>query len=280
MLKMINGRKTQDNVELKNINFEFKIGESIVITAQGKEKLSLLLKVLSGVYQLDSGSYTLNDENILSINDKFFYVNSELCHNDCETVHDLIFNYTLYYTNFNRKGIAGLLNSVNICMQDRIENLSNSYRNFIYLVIGLCSNASYIFFEDLFTDVNERTKKIMKNIIQEHSNNKCFILTSTELNDFKDVITHIGICRDNIELYSIDHFDDYSKFSISYYNEIDLEAFKKYNLRYINALHRTAIIIVENSNSTSNFFLDSEPIIYDKLEFDLSDIYHCIGVIK
>lgn len=278
MLKMINGSKTKNKINLNNINIEFKIGESIVITAQDAQRLSLLLKVLSGVYQLRTGSYTLNDENITSINDDFFYVHSDLRHNECITVQDLIFHYTLYYTNFNRKGIVGLLNGVDICMKDRVEELSNSYRNFIYLVIGLCSNASYIFFEDLFTNVNDKTKDIMKKIIQEHNNNKCFVFTTTELNDFKDVITHIGICHEDIKMYPIDHFDCYSKFAISYYNEINLETFKKYKLRYINALHRTAIIIVENSNSTTNFFLDSEPIIYDKLEFDLSDIYHCIGV--
>ncbi len=277
MLKIVLGNKTEDSTILKDINLEFDVGQTIVITGENSTRPYLLLKVLSGLYTLDTGSYTLDGKEVLDFNEEFYYISNSMIHNECETIHDLVYHFSLYYKNFSFDNVASMLNSVDLGMYDRLKKISNGKRNAIYFIIGICTNAKFIFFEDLLMNIDKRAKKSIQNLMKKHNKTHCFVTTTADLNDYTNIATHVGIYNSYLNFYPVTIFDIYTKFSISYYNEIDLDRFKRYGLKYLKSMHRTAIIIVENSRATSNFILDTEPIVFDSIDFDLSDIYYCTG---
>lgn len=276
MIKMISASKKYDDETIDNLNFEIAMGESVVITSKNVARTSLLLKVLSGLYKLDSGECTINNKIVNGITNDIFYYAPSLIHRDCDTIFDLMTHYSLYYDNYDRFLVEEMLNSINIRIHTKLDSLSISMKKFVYFTAAICSNATYLFLDSILEDVDTNTIKIMKKYLHKH-NNRCFVMSGLELNRFDEVVTHIGIYKTELKFHSVHLFDKYSKFAITYYDEVDLEDFKKYKLKYIKAVQRCATVIAANNSSTRNFFIDSEPIQYDKIELELNDIFYCIG---
>lgn len=277
MVKMISGCKTKGEIAVNDINLELSIGKSMIITGKNSEKNSLLIEMLSGLFHLDSGEYTYNDKPIQNLTDDFFYFSRHNLKVGFEKVVDLVHHYALYYDKFNFKLVSEMLNSINMKTDNKLSSLTHSEINYVYFSIGICSNASYLFLDNILEDVEKNLKNKIQYTIEKHNNNRCFVMTCRDLNDYDDIVTHIGIFKNELKIYPKTFLDDFSKFNISYYEPIDLEDFKKYNLIYIRPVDHTAIVIANNNQSTKHFFLDSNPTSFTKIKMNLEDIFYCLN---
>lgn len=279
MLRMINVNKKENKTILNDVNLEFKFGESTVILGPDIEKKSLLLKLLSGLYRVDSGECTIDGNVLKQVDKSFFYLPYEPGFKEFNTIRDLVQHYLLYYPLMDTD-MRRVLNSVNLNMSDKLVNLSFSNLKLTYLILAIFSNASYLFLDNIFLNVDAEVKKYMQIIMKD---NKCgkqaYIITGLDIKDYEDLVDNILIVNYEIKNYSLSIFNKFIKYSMSFSDEIYLEDFDKYKLTFMKSLKRSAIIIMRKDFIyNSNVLTDCSPKVFDVIDFDIEDIFHCIGV--
>lgn len=278
MLRMINVNKKENKTILNDVNLEFKFGESTVILGPDIEKKSLLLKLLSGLYRVDSGECTIDGNVLKQVDKSFFYLPYEPGFKEFNTIRDLVQHYLLYYPLMDTD-MRRVLNSVNLNMSDKLVDLSFSNLKLTYLILAIFSNASYLFLDNIFLNVDTEAKKYMKRILK---NNKCgkqaYIITGLNIKEYEGLVDNVLIVNHEIKNYPLSIFKGFVKYSMSFGNEIFLEDFDKYKLTYMKSLKRSAIIIMRKDFFyNSNVLTDCNPKLFDVIDFDIEDILHCTG---
>ncbi len=280
MIKMKNVSKIYNKTILKNINFDVELRESVVITGDFSESSNVLLKMLAGIYQVETGEYTHNNKNVDSLNNDFFFIAMNLNYSNFNTVQDLINYYALYYNTFDLKTIGFMLNSVNITTSELISNYTISEIKMLYLILSIQSGASFIFIENLFYNVEQGIVLKMKDIILKGQKaSRSFIMTSNHIDDYDGLVDSIVFIRNNTaKKFNLEFFDSFYKCSVIYKEKVEESSFRKYNPLYLKVYRRNIIIILKNDNISINSLVeDTTPIYYDKVQLDLSDIFYCLG---
>ncbi|MFI3252686.1 MAG: ATP-binding cassette domain-containing protein [bacterium] len=278
MIQLINVNKIDKKASIKNVNVELKEGESTVIVGTNLEQKTLLLKVMSGIYQPDEGNVNFNGAQLKLMDKTFFYVPSEPGYKEFSDVRQLFKHYTLYYDNFD-KDLTKVMNSVQISMNDLLETLCFSKIKLVYLIIALYSNSKYIFLDNILANVTQEVKEHMLRIMKKNRlKNQGLIFTAKDLEGLDGIIQNVMIVKDNVNIYPTTILNQYLKVTLSFKEKIDVEEFKKYKFNYMYPMKRTAIVIMKDDDTyIKNVFTDCSPSSYDILDLELDDIFHCIG---
>lgn len=278
MLKIDSGYKYYGETFLENITIELKDKESTAIIGPDADRNLLLIKLLSGMYSLDNGFHTFEGVEQKQLPNTFFCIpHVPLC-KEFVTVKALIKHYILYYDLFDIKLMMKFLNKIEILLKNEVEKLSFSQIKLLYLAIAISSGAKWIFIENTFVNIEHKYVQLMKKYIKGHKNRRNFIMCGRNLDEFDGLITNVIILKDEACNYSLSLFDNFEKFSVSYKENPDQELVDKYQLVHYKSLARQAFVIVRKGYGMDyNFFLDSKPLIYDVVDFEINDLFYCIG---
>lgn len=212
---------------LDAVSFNLKEGEVHALLGENGAGKSTLMKIMSGIYTWDSGSYRFEGHDITELNPKkaqdlgIAIIHQEL--NMCTdlTVAENIFlgkELTAYGVvdqkrmNQMAKDVLTQL-KIDIDPQTVVKNLPVSKQQMVEIAKALSSNARVLIMDEPTSALTEREIVELFRIINELKNNGCAIVyISHRLEELKEITDRVSIFRDGqfiaTKHYSETHLDE------------------------------------------------------------------------
>ncbi len=181
-----------DQPILKNLNFELTAGEKIKIEGQNGSGKSTLSKVLTGLYNSNSGDFLINDNisqlfDIEKIKDKILLVsNEDILFNDTiegniclgkEISNSVIIEYAKKIDFYDF--IAQKEEALQFMISENGKNLSTGQRKKILLLRALLSNAEVVILDEVLSGMDVESRFKIEKLIN-YDKSKSYIIISHE----------------------------------------------------------------------------------------------------
>lgn len=197
MIQITNLTKNFDKiVAIDNITLNIDKGSVVGLVGSNGSGKSTLLRVLSGVYEPNGGTVTI-DGNVLSDNPKakgecyfipdfpFFYNNS--------TIDNIAFLYRNLYPNWSEDAFNRFCTIFPIQRNSRIINMSKGMQRQAALILALSTCPKYLFLDEIFDGLDPVVRQMLKRILIEHvaENEMTVVIASHNLRELEDLCDRI-----------------------------------------------------------------------------------------
>lgn len=197
MIEITNLSKKFDKIAaIDNISLNIDKGSVVGLVGSNGSGKSTLLRVLSGVYEPNGGTVTI-DGSVLSDNPKakgdcyfipdfpFFYNNS--------TIDNIAFLYRNLYPNWSEEAFNRYCTIFPIQRKARIINMSKGMQRQAALILALSTCPKYLFLDEIFDGLDPVVRQMLKRILIEHvaENEMTVVIASHNLRELEDLCDRI-----------------------------------------------------------------------------------------
>ena len=159
---------------------------------------STLLRMMAGVLKPDSGQIYVDGEPVWdnpSAKSKFFYISDDQFYYPNATPSDLISFYKNFYPAFDESRFLEFLKSFGLDYNRKINTFSKGMKKQISILLGICSNASYIFCDETFDGLDPVMRQAIKSLFAKEIEEKGLtpIIASHSLRELEDICDLIGV---------------------------------------------------------------------------------------
>lgn len=209
-------------IKIKNVNKTFssvKAVDQITLTIQnglvfgmlgtnGAGK-STLLRMMAGVLKPDNGQIYIDGEQIWdnpNAKSKIFYISDEQFYYPNATPTDLISFYKNYYPAFDEVRFREYLNNFGLDYNRKISTFSKGMKKQVSILLGICSNASYLLCDETFDGLDPVMRQAIKSLFAKEIEDRGLtpIIASHNLRELEDICDHIGLLHKGGVLLSKD----------------------------------------------------------------------------
>ena len=209
-------------IKIKNVNKTFscvKAVDQITLTIQnglvfgmlgtnGAGK-STLLRMMAGVLKPDNGQLYIDGEQIWdnpNAKSKIFYISDEQFYYPNATPTDLISSYKNYYPAFDEVRFREYLNNFGLDYNRKISTFSKGMKKQVSILLGICSNASYLLCDETFDGLDPVMRQAIKSLFAKEIEDRGLtpIIASHNLRELEDICDHIGLLHKGGVLLSKD----------------------------------------------------------------------------
>ena len=209
-------------IKIKNVNKTFscvKAVDQITLTIQnglvfgmlgtnGAGK-STLLRMMAGVLKPDNGQLYIDGEQIWdnpNAKSKIFYISDEQFYYPNATPTDLISFYKNYYPAFDVVRFREYLNNFGLDYNRKISTFSKGMKKQVSILLGICSNASYLLCDETFDGLDPVMRQAIKSLFAKEIEDRGLtpIIASHNLRELEDICDHIGLLHKGGVLLSKD----------------------------------------------------------------------------
>lgn len=191
--------KTFDNIKaISDVTININQGEILGLVGSNGSGKSSILRLLSGVYNIDSGEILLDGqgvfdnakakEDIFLVPDwPYFFPNY-----DAEMIAKL---YSKLYKKWDFKRFEDLCSIFPIDKSIKTVNMSKGMKKQLAFIIAVSSGANYILLDEIFDGIDPVIRVILKQTISDEVKNKSksFIIASHSLKEIEDMCNHVGL---------------------------------------------------------------------------------------
>ncbi len=159
-----------------------------------------LLSILTGRLYPSEGTVTVDDQTI-SNNDsalgKIFLVGEQNLFPEDMRVSRAFDTALLFYPNFDREYADKLAAKFELKTKKKIQSLSTGYASIFRLILGLCVNTPYLFFDEPVLGLDAQHRDMFyRCLLEKYALNPCTIVISTHLiAEAANVLEHAIIIR-------------------------------------------------------------------------------------
>lgn len=209
MLKINNITKKYGNkVVLDNVTLEIKENKIVGILGENGSGKTTLLKMLIGATNFNSGSITLDGENISYLtNNKISYLPDEPFLYNLKSVKDAIKMFKYFFKDFDVEKNKKLLQEFKIEETSHISSLSKGNLEKLNLSLILSRKARlYVLDEPLAgVDILAR-KQILKTIINNMEENSSMLITTHLISDVESIFDEVVFIKNGVvsELFDVE----------------------------------------------------------------------------
>ena len=159
---------------------------------------STLLRMMAGVLKPDSGQIYVDGEPIWDnpkAKSKFFYISDDQFYYPNATPSDLISFYKNFYPTFEETRFREFLANFGLDYNRKINTFSKGMKKQISILLGICSNASYVFCDETFDGLDPVMRQAIKSLFAKEIEEKGLtpIIASHSLRELEDICDHIGL---------------------------------------------------------------------------------------
>lgn len=282
-------------IKIKNVskNFEqVKAVDQITLTIQnglvfgmlgtnGAGK-STLLRMMAGVLKPDAGQIYVDGEPVWDnpkAKSKFFYISDDQFFYPNATPSDLISFYKNYYPDFDEIRFREFLASFGLDYHRKISTFSKGMKKQISILLGICSNASYLFCDETFDGLDPVMRQAIKSLFAKEMEEREFtpIIASHSLRELEDICDHIGLLHKGGVLLSKELEDlkcNLTKVQCVLSPEHD--EYLNHNLNILKMQRRGKLLTMTvrgKEEEIKTFVTKLEPVYYESLPLTLEEIF-------
>lgn len=242
---------------------------------------STLMRLMSGIYQPNGGSITIDGEPIfenVKIKDRIFYLSDDIFFLPKSTTDDMAAFYEGLYSTFSRGKYEELKKYFPIDCKKRISTFSKGMRRQSALLTALACGTDYMLMDEAFDGLDPVIRLMIKKLLAEEITNRgiTVIITSHNLRELEDLCDQIGLIHKGKLLLQKD-LDElkfgFCKVQAVYSTEVDWDAT---GLTILQKSQRGSVIslLVRGSADDTLATLESlSPIFCEVVSLTLEEVF-------
>ncbi len=199
MLAIKNITKTfGEKTALNNLSFNIPTGSVFGLIGSNGSGKSTLLRIISGVYQADSGTVEIDGESTFEnpkLKGQCFFISDFPYFYNNSTVANLSELYRNIYPNWDEQTFQKLCCIFPIKINERIINMSKGMQRQAALMLALSTRPLYLMLDEIFDGLDPVVRQLIKKLLVEMVTeyNATIIIASHNLRELEDVCDHIGL---------------------------------------------------------------------------------------
>lgn len=199
--KSFDGKAVIDGMEL-----ELKTGSVYGIAGSNGAGKSTLLRLINGIYKPDKGEITADGEPVWenpAVKSRFAFVSDEYYFEPGVNIKSLVKTYGLLYPEFDREKCLRLADELGLNVKKSVSSFSKGMKRQVSLILALCRNTDYLFFDETFDGLDPIMRTRFKNLINDEviSRGATAALTSHSLRELEDVCDELIIIHNGAVVY-------------------------------------------------------------------------------
>ena len=185
-------------VALKELSCQIPGGCIYGLVGSNGAGKSTFLRLLSGVYQADSGDITIDGlpvwENPIA-KDKLFYVPDELYFLPQSTMKKMAHYYKAIYTKFNWERYDNLTQTFGLDETANLNTFSKGMKRQAATILALSTMPDYLFFDETFDGLDPVMRNLVKSVIYNDvlERGTTTIITSHSLRELEDTCDQLAL---------------------------------------------------------------------------------------
>ncbi len=273
-------KRFQNTEALKDLSFKIKENEIFGLVGTNGSGKTTLLKMISGIYQGDTGFVTVDEEKIYENADmkgKVFYIADDSYFPLSSTCDQMKEYYKLFYPKFDESKYTKLLMQFNLKGNVKIHNLSKGMKKQISIILGVSSNAKYLLMDETFDGLDPVMRQAVKSLLVSEVCNREItpIIASHNLRELEDICDSVGLLHNGTVLIA-DEMDNikenlhkvqcvFEEEQPEMFQELDVRQCKKQGSLYILTIKGDREDILATIESRQPIFCEMIPLSLEEM---------------
>lgn len=264
---------------LDNISFDLEEGMITGLVGRNGSGKTTLLKSLCGIYDMDEGSFSLDDKdirenpslikNIAFLPDSFDYFNYY-------KVRHIPGFFKVIYEDFDETFFFEEIKRQKIDPDKNVRNFSKGQKNILGLITILASRAKILLIDEILDGMDVLNKKeILSYLIDAKDSGKAVFASSHELDQLSGISDYIFYLTKDGKLIdtSDERINQLRKIQLVFKDQVPDNLDRRMIL--VNKIGRVATILVNQSEKEVKEILNREDIVqYDILTPKIEDYFY------
>ena len=291
-------KKFDDYVALDNIDLSVPAGTAFGLLGSNGAGKSTILRLLSGIYQQELGTATIDGENIfdnVAVKERVFFINDETIQFSKFTLEELKNFYKGFYPKFSDELFAKLRETIKLPLKKRIDTFSKGMKRQAIVIIGLACQTDYLLLDEAFDGLDPTMRIIVKHMLVDAMLDRKLttIISSHNLKEINEVcdtvaLLHKGKILFNRDLDSVK--GNIHKIQVAFAIDYNKDAFNDIDLLHFEQNGSVTYLIAKGDQEDLKQKLNiKKPLIMDIIPLTLEEIfiyemeglgYDCQGIDK
>lgn len=282
-------KKFDDFTVLDDVNLTIPTGTAFGLLGSNGAGKSTILRLLCGVYHQESGSVSVDGEEVYnnpSVKKRVFFINDETIQFGKYTLKELKNFYKGFYPKFSEELFEKLRNTINLPIDKKINKFSKGMKRQAIMIIGLACQTDYLLLDEAFDGLDPTMRIIVKRMLVDAmiDRNLTTIISSHNLKEINEVCDSVALIHKGKVVFSRDldsvksniHkvqvvFKQINPELPQYYTQSDFPNLEILHLERNQSVYH--IIIRGSEEEIYEKFKSKNPIVLDIIPLSLEEIF-------
>lgn len=275
-------KKFGDFVALDNISCTIPEGCIYGLVGSNGAGKSTFLRIISGIYKADTGSLTLDGEEIFdnpNAKAKIAFVPDEMFFLSGASMKRMAQLYAAVYDNFDMARFEKLASQLNLDIKKNINSFSKGMKRQVAVLLAVCANTPYIFFDETFDGLDPIMRNLVKKIISGEilDRKATAIIASHSLKELENTCDRLAILHKGGVIFE-DDIDNLQtslfKVQVAFDRDYDQSEFESLEILNFSKKGSVAEFIVRGDrDSTETLIKAKKPVLFDILHLSLEEVF-------
>ena len=275
-------KKFGDFTALDGVDLIIPKGTSFGLLGSNGAGKSTILRLLSGIYSAESGSVTIDGENVfdnVKVKERVFFINDETIQFGGFTLKDLKNYYKGFYPNFSDELFEELRETVKLPLDKKTERFSKGMKRQAIVITGLACQTDYLLLDEAFDGLDPTMRIIVKRMLVDAMLDRQLttVISSHNLKEINEVCDSVALLHQGKMLFNRD-LDSVKgsihKVQAAFNEEYTREDFEKYGILHYSRSQSIHYIIMEGTEEEIREKLsEKKPIVLDLIPLTLEEIF-------
>ncbi len=275
-------KKFGDFTALDGVDLMIPKGTSFGLLGSNGAGKSPILRFLSGIYSAESGSVTIDGENVfdnVKVKERVFFINDETIQFGGFTLKDLKNYYKGFYPNFSDELFEELRETVKLPLDKKTERFSKGMKRQAIVITGLACQTDYLLLDEAFDGLDPTMRIIVKRMLVDAMLDRQLttVISSHNLKEINEVCDSVALLHQGKMLFNRD-LDSVKgsihKVQAAFNEEYTREDFEKYGILHYSRSQSIHYIIMEGTEEEIREKLsEKKPIVLDLIPLTLEEIF-------
>lgn len=194
---------------VQDVDLSIQSGEVFGLIGSNGAGKSTFLRMLSGIYKPDSGSVTIDGQEVFentAVKGRCFYISDEQHFFANSTPEEMKNYYKMFYPNFDEARFRNLIRGFDLDAKRKIRTFSKGMKKQVSIILGVCANVDYLFCDETFDGLDPVARQAVKSLFAEDISERGItpIVASHNLRELEDICDHVGLLHKGGVLLSRD----------------------------------------------------------------------------
>jgi len=275
-------KNLDDYTAISNLSCEIPKGCVYGLIGSNGAGKSTLLRMITGVYQANAGSITIDDIAVYEnpeIKNRMMYVPDELYFSPGASLIRMEKLYKSIYKGFDSERFNKLTTLFKLNPAMNINKFSKGMKRQAAIILALCTKTDYLFFDETFDGLDPVMRNLVKNLIAEDvlERGTTVIITSHSLRELEDTCDQLALLHDGGIVFESDVQDlktSLFKVQIAFLEDYNRDLFDEFEpLSYSKNGSVSNFIVRGDRDETQRTLSEKEPVLLEILPLSLEEVF-------
>ncbi len=180
------------------VSFDIQDGAVFGLLGTNGAGKSTLLRVMAGILKPEKGEVIIDGESVFEntkAKKKFFYISDDHFFFPNSTPREMEEYYMSVYPEFDKRRFEDFLVKFHLGKGSKINSYSKGMKRQLAILLAICSNTKYIFFDETFDGLDPVMRQAVKGLIagEIEARGLTPVIAFHNLRELEDICDHVGL---------------------------------------------------------------------------------------